>query len=453
MTNTDSKMSTKPGKVSPKGTSASHAEIIDAILKNRKIIKNGIHLKQFKDHLIKEEIKKLQKPITDKLDNITELASLIHNSGEANLDKNNVLAIEENVSKNGPQAKGKTEGDDVSVPERDYGSAGESDQLLLSLPKSPSILSLDPDKDLNFDVIEKKFKFEKPSHLLSLDNRNRNAKIDTTIPEISTKLKSLNAHITNAKKSQEQEKIDNLQYVYSQLKKYKRALEDIRKIPFYEKQRTGSSIFSDPNEMASLKGLVQRMSKDPREHKQNEIRKDGVRVEQDWKILKLPNGLYDENELNNYIQEYFGTSDSPPFYFDVNYATNRFMLIIRDIDCEIDFSHGKIHQLLGFDKKIYKQGINYATKIGNITKDIDQILIHCSLISSSYQNNLKSDVMYAFTPNISPRSLINIEPTHPKYLPINRTDYIFHIRISVTNQLNQLINFNGECLNFVLDIQ
>ena len=164
---------------------------------------------------------------------------------------------------------------------------------------------------------------------------------------------------------------------------------------------------------SSLKGLVQRMSKDPREHKQNEIRKDGVRVEQDWKILKLPNGLYDENELNNYIQEYFGTFETPPFYFDVNYATNRFMLIIRDIDCEIDFSHGKIHELLGFDKKIYKQGINYATKIGNITKDIDQILIHCSLISSSYQNNLKSDVIYAFTPNISPRSLNNVQPTHP----------------------------------------
>jgi hypothetical protein len=46
-----------------------------------------------------------------------------------------------------------------------------------------------------------------------------------------------------------------------------------------------------------------------------------------WKILKLPN---DENELNNYIQEYFGTFETPSFYFDVNYATNRFMLIIRD---------------------------------------------------------------------------------------------------------------------------
>ncbi|EFA13446.1 hypothetical protein TcasGA2_TC016324 [Tribolium castaneum] len=95
----------------------------------------------------------------------------------------------------------------------------------------------------------------------------------------------------------------------------------------------------------------------------NEIKKEGIRDESEWKILKLPNGLYDENELNNYIQEYFGTFETPPFYFDVNYATNRFMLIIRDKDYEIDFSHGKIHELLGFDKKIYKEEINYATKI------------------------------------------------------------------------------------------
>jgi hypothetical protein len=41
------------------------------------------------------------------------------------------------------------------------------------------------------------------------------------------------------------------------------------------------------------------------------------------------------------------------------------MLIIRNIDYEIDFSHGKIYELLGFDKKTYKEGINYATKVGN----------------------------------------------------------------------------------------
>jgi hypothetical protein len=66
----------------------SKTEIIDAILKNREIIKNRIHLKQFKEHLTKEEIKKLQKPITDKLDNITEFASLMKN------EKNSALPHE-----------------------------------------------------------------------------------------------------------------------------------------------------------------------------------------------------------------------------------------------------------------------------------------------------------------------------------------------------------------------
>ncbi|KAJ3639492.1 hypothetical protein Zmor_002851 [Zophobas morio] len=242
---------------------ASHAEIIDAILKNRKIIKNRIHLKQFKEHLTKEEIKKLQKPITDKLDNITEFASLMRASPKFTQQILMSEADSKNVSKN-------AESDDVAESDHilPLPNAGEA---LMSEANSPSpassissakpheeskILSLDPNKDLNFDIIEKQFKFEKPSHLLSLDIRNRNAKIDTTIPEISTKLKSLNAYITNAKKSQEQEKIDNLQYVYSQLKKYKRALEDIRKIPFYERQQTGSSIFSDPNEMVERLGLL-----------------------------------------------------------------------------------------------------------------------------------------------------------------------------------------------------
>lgn len=52
--------------------------------------------------------------------------------------------------------------------------------------------------------------------------------------------------------TQEKEKIDNLQYVYSQLKKYKSVLEDIWKIPNYE---TGNwfSIFSD------LNGMIERL--------------------------------------------------------------------------------------------------------------------------------------------------------------------------------------------------
>jgi hypothetical protein len=52
----------------------------------------------------------------------------------------------------------------------------------------------------------------------------------------------------------------NNQIEYNRAKKYKNVLEDIRKIPFYEKdssrQQTGSGIFSDPNEMVERLDLL-----------------------------------------------------------------------------------------------------------------------------------------------------------------------------------------------------
>jgi hypothetical protein len=48
--------------------------------------------------------------------------------------------------------------------------------------------------------------------------------------------------------------------------------------------------------------------------------------------------------------------ETPPFYFNYcrlcYYATNCFMLIIRGRDYEINFSHGNLHEILGFDKKL-----------------------------------------------------------------------------------------------------
>jgi hypothetical protein len=51
---------------------------------------------------------------------------------------------------------------------------------------------------------------------------------------------------------------NDLQYLHSQLRKYKSVLEDIRKILFYEKEQTGSGIriFSDPNEMVERLDLL-----------------------------------------------------------------------------------------------------------------------------------------------------------------------------------------------------
>jgi len=163
-----------------------------------------------------------------------------------------------------------------------------------------------------------------------------------------------------------------------------------------------------------------------------------------WIELTIPDGIYDETELNNYLEEYFQKYDDCPIVFDVNSATNRFMIIINDSTYKVDLSVGKLYALLGFNPKIYDERVNYGSRIANITNDIDRILIHCSVVSGSYKNNQKSDIIYTFSPNISPGGMINIEPFQPKYLPLERTDSIFNMKISLTDQLNNIINFNGE---------
>ena len=165
-----------------------------------------------------------------------------------------------------------------------------------------------------------------------------------------------------------------------------------------------------------------------------------------WNILLIPDGNYDDEELNNYLIDFFqpDNDDNCPIVFDVNNATNRFILILNGKDYKVDMAEGLLCDLLGFDKTVYEERINHAPKIGNITRDVDRILIHCSIVDQSYKNNKMSDVIYSFAPNVSPGSMINIEPFHPKYLPINRKDYIYIIKIRITDQLNRLVDFNGE---------
>jgi hypothetical protein len=51
-----------------------------------------------------------------------------------------------------------------------------------------------------------------------------------------------------------------------------------------------------------------------------------------------------------------------------------------------------MHELLEFDKN-NKQGNKSCNRKLEKTKDVDQILIHCSEVFSSYQNNPKSHEM------------------------------------------------------------
>ena len=171
-----------------------------------------------------------------------------------------------------------------------------------------------------------------------------------------------------------------------------------------------------------------------------------------WEVYTIPDGNYDADNLNYWIEDVLQCSTDCPVRFDINSATNRFMIILDN--CQIDLSDGKLHEILGFEPREYKDKINVGEHIGNISRGVDRLLIHCSLVSDSYENKHASDIIYSFSPSSAPPGAqITVEPFQPKYLPIRSMDYIYSLRIKVTDQNNNLINFHGETLTFVLDIK
>ncbi len=103
------------------------------------------------------------------------------------------------------------------------------------------------------------------------------------------------------------------------------------------------------------------------------------------------------------------------FFFEINEITLRCVVRLKP-GHKVDFSSGELHEISGFESKIiYKDKTDIKYSI-NISKGIDRILIHSSLVENSYLNYVKSDVIYSSVPETSPGSLLTINPNPPIHL-------------------------------------
>ena len=58
-----------------------------------------------------------------------------------------------------------------------------------------------------------------------------------------------------------------------------------------------------------------------------------------------------------------------------------------------------------------------------------------------------------FAPNTEPGCLIVEIPKERQYLLINRKEFINSLKMTITDQLGRLIDFNGENVGYVLDLK
>jgi len=121
------------------------------------------------------------------------------------------------------------------------------------------------------------------------------------------------------------------------------------------------------------------------------------KTEQAWKTLTFPNGMYDYERINKFIQQQTGKVDPTKkdsvyiFTIHFEFSTYRIFIVVHP-DYELELSQGNFGELLGFDKKILNGGAVFGDKIPNITRGVDWVYLHCDLISRR-TNNIPNDVL------------------------------------------------------------
>lgn len=171
---------------------------------------------------------------------------------------------------------------------------------------------------------------------------------------------------------------------------------------------------------------------------------------QNWKIIIFDNGNYTLDDINNYLISSFasatgGSLRDPeiPILFGIDGPTGHFGVKIEE-NWSIDFSEGELHKILGFDKIIYNQTEQIAPFPANISRGVDKIRIHCDLIvEARYGEESTSRILYQFAPSERPHSLIIVNEIYPIYLKIYPTKQIERIRMTVTDQNDNIIDLNG----------
>ena len=168
-----------------------------------------------------------------------------------------------------------------------------------------------------------------------------------------------------------------------------------------------------------------------------------------WVKIKIPEGSYEIDDINNTIQhemEKRGHYDeiNEDYYINITPNTNTLIsVIILEKDYQIDFNHqNSLAKVLGFTGAKYTEGFHESENVVDILR-INSILVNIDIISGSYVNGTTKSTIYSFFPDVSPGYKIIESPVNLVYLPIT-LDTIDSLNVTITDQDYNLLNLRNE---------
>jgi len=158
-----------------------------------------------------------------------------------------------------------------------------------------------------------------------------------------------------------------------------------------------------------------------------------------WKTYEIRQGMYEIEHLSDCINRLIADKDvldmdepEPEKIIDFSVDRSTLHCILRmRAGVKIDFTSGKLHELLGFEPRIYDSNARGKNNI-NITRGVDKIFIRCDLVSRKHQYKYR-DVLYTLSPMALAGEAImeRVEPI--EFYPC-RNRFIRSITVSVTDK-------------------
>ena len=168
-----------------------------------------------------------------------------------------------------------------------------------------------------------------------------------------------------------------------------------------------------------------------------------------WVKIKIPEGSYETDDINNTIQQEMrkrGHYDSINEDYHINISANSNTLksvLILEKDYQVDFNHrDSLAKVLVFKGAKYTGGFHESENVVDILS-INSILVNIDLISGSFVNGTTKNTIYSFFPKVSPGYKIIESPVNLVYLPIT-LDTIDSLNVYITDQDDHLLNLRNE---------
>lgn len=167
--------------------------------------------------------------------------------------------------------------------------------------------------------------------------------------------------------------------------------------------------------------------------------------------VTLPTGAYNIDDITNYMTNAITQEDKDVIIRitpDVNISK---VIIHTNINITFDVDNS-ISPLLGFRKRILKDGDNYVSDdIVRISK-VNTLCIDCNFAVGSFFNGKPVHIIHQFFPTVPVGYKIVESPLNIIYFPVS-VKTINNVTIKVLDQDNNLVNFRKETITVRLHLR